>query len=132
MNSRKILLVLAVLVLLVLVYKMSEKYVYSNTVPMDLQTLLEQKEMGFTEDQKEILVVLYTGNLQNDPKNILKTLTDNQRNAFIGILEKYKPQLISIYFPNSTEPVKKFVPPNVTGFSCTKSPDRKRFDCSFS
>ena len=50
MKPRKILLiVLVVLALAALMYKMSERYVYSNTTPMEVQTFLETPELAFTE-----------------------------------------------------------------------------------
>ena len=131
MNCRKIILItLVVLVLVALMYKMSERYVYSNTVPTDFQTLLEKPEMNFKEDQKEFLVFLYTAeSVQNDPKGILKSLTDNQRNALIGIVTKYKPQIVKYFYPKTTVPSST----SVMNFNCTKSPDSKIwYNCKFS
>ncbi len=129
MNSRKILIILAVLVLLVLIYKMSERYVYSNTVPMEIQTFLDSKEMNFTETQKGFLVDAFNiKSVPPDPTNILGTFTDAQRRAIEANFMKYGP-------PKSqpSQPVKKFVPPTVTGFSCSKSSgDDRKYNCSFS
>ena len=127
MKPRKILLiVLVVLVLAALMYKMSERYVYSNTIPMDVQTLLEQPELAFTEVQKEFLITVFnTKTIPQDPTNIIGTFTQNQNGAIDGVFRNYMPQ-------KTTEPVKKFVPPNVMGFLCNKQPNNNRFLCSFS
>jgi hypothetical protein len=83
MKPRKILLiVLVVLALAALMYKMSERYVYSNTVPMDVKTLLEKPELAFTEEQKGFLITtLNMKTIPPDPTNIMGTFTQNQRSA---------------------------------------------------
>lgn len=95
MKPRKILLiVLVVLVLAALMYKMSERYVYSNAIPMDVQTLLEAPEpdMKFSEEQKEFLITTFNmKTMPPDPKNIIGTFTQNQKNAIEGVFTKYMP-----------------------------------------
>jgi hypothetical protein len=91
MKPRKILLiVLVVLALAALMYKMSERYVYSNTVPMDVKTLLEKPELAFTEEQKGFLITtLNMKTIPPDPTNIMGTFTQSQRSAIDGVITKY-------------------------------------------
>lgn len=91
MKPRKILLiVLVVLALAALMYKMSERYVYSNTTPMDVQTLLDSKEMNFSEEQKGFLITtLNMKTIAPDPTNIMGTFTQNQRSALDNVFTKY-------------------------------------------
>lgn len=94
MKPRKILLiVLIVLALAALMYKMSERYVYSNTIPMDVQSLLEAPEpdMKFTDVQKEFLITMFNTKTIPSDQNIAGTFTQNQNNAINGVFTKYMP-----------------------------------------
>jgi hypothetical protein len=57
---------------------------------MDIQSLLEQPELGFTEDQKGFLITTFNmKTIPPDPTNITSTFTENQKNAIEGVFSKY-------------------------------------------
>ena len=126
MKHRKILLiVLVVLVLAALMYKMSERY----TPPANVEEIVRKlsSDLNLSNAQTQVVAYVFMNGTEPPPelREIDKTITNEKRVAIQAELSKYMP-------PKPIETVKKFVPPNVMGFSCSKLPNNNRFMCSFS
>lgn len=121
MKYRKILLItLVVLVLVALMYKMSEMY----TAPPNVEGIVRQlsSDLNLSNVQTEFVAYLFTTGMEpSTSSEIGNSFTKEQIEAIKAEFKKYKP---------ATEPVKRA--PGVKGFSCSKLPNNKNFMCSFS